>query len=69
MKFPEIDAGAFLSGMAMTFLGIMSGALLFFPIPERNHDAVTYILGVFSGVATNSGVHKMRDSIKVNHEP
>lgn len=64
MKMPEIDAHTFLSGLAMIFLGVLAGCLLFFPIPDHNHDAVTYVLGVFSGVVTSGGANAIRQSIK-----
>jgi hypothetical protein len=47
-----------ISALVILILGSVLVLLLFFPVPQANHDFMIYILGALSGVITAAGANK-----------
>lgn len=59
MKFTDVFPPALLVSMLVIgILGAVLVLLLFFPVPQANHDFMIYILGALSGVITAAGAQK-----------
>jgi hypothetical protein len=59
MKFSDAFPPALIiSFLVIMILGLVLVLLLFFPVPQANHDFMIYILGALSGVITAAGAQK-----------
>lgn len=52
-----------LAGVALVLLGVLTGCLIFVPVPQGNQQLVTFALGALSGALTVSGGRQIADKI------
>lgn len=48
-----------LAGIALIILGVLSGFLIFVPVPQGNQQLVTFAFGAISGALTVGGAQKV----------
>ena len=54
---------AVLAAIALIMLGILTGCMVFAPVPQGNQQLVTFALGALSGALTFSGAAKITGAI------
>ena len=59
----QINYELLLSAVALVFLGVLGGMMLFFPIPKDNAQSVTFVLGALAGAVTMAGGTKVAKAL------
>jgi hypothetical protein len=59
----QINYEMLLSGLALIFLGVLGGLMLFVPIPKDNAQSVTFVLGALAGAVTMAGGTKVAKAL------
>jgi len=59
----QVNYELLLSGIALIFLGVLGGMMLFVPIPQSNEQSVTFILGALAGAITMAGGNKITKAV------
>ncbi len=57
------QAQAILAGSALVILGVLTGCLIFVPVPQGNQQLVTFALGALSGALTFAGGRQLAEKI------
>jgi len=59
----DVNAQTVLAGIALILMGILAGALIFYPVPQDNQQLVTFALGAISGALTVGGSAKVAERL------
>ncbi|HEY5409336.1 MAG TPA: hypothetical protein VIJ94_01290 [Caulobacteraceae bacterium] len=57
------QAQAVLAAIALIMLGILTGCMVFAPVPQGNQQLVTFALGALSGALTFSGAGRITGKV------
>lgn len=66
---PKFTAQEILAGMALVIMGLLSGALIFYTVPQSNKELITFALGAIAGALTVGGAQKVADKLTTSSGP
>lgn len=55
MRLPNTSAGEVIAVLAVIGVLTLGGAMVFYSVPDKNHDYMNFILGALAGAITVSG--------------